>query len=226
MELKIKVKQPNSWNTVNRANTQKVLDHCTFKCDGHYTDDYAHDAENNYGQNATSDGIKKDLTRKLINDAKNYKYVKLYWDAKDKEFVIYFGSWLSYSAKPNGDFKITEILVTEKLYDVPQEVKQLAETLEQHQKAYIKKNYSNIYQMDYVDKDTKKVSIKVRTKYYAVDIETSGKFLVDKQNLNVYSISAYGVPNYFIGKIEHVIMKLNFDIGNFQSEKTVYVVNF
>jgi len=226
MELKIKVKQPNSWNTVNRANTQKVLDHCTFKCDGHYTDDYAHDTENNYGQNATSDGIKKDLTRKLIVDAKNYKDVKLYWDAKYKEFVIYFGQWLSYSAKPNQDFKITEELVTENLDVVPQIVKDLAETLEQHQKAYIKKNYSNIYQMDYVDKDTKKVSIKVRTKYYAVDIETSGKFLVEKDTFKVYSISGYGVPNYYQGSIELVISLLKKDIETFESDLKVYAVHY
>ena len=104
--VNIRVKAPDGWNTVNQVNIPRILKHSVVKCSGHYTDDYAYDDANNFGRDASSDGCKMSILNDLQGDAGNHSYVKCYWDNKDKEFIIYYGQWLSYRAKPTDSLKL------------------------------------------------------------------------------------------------------------------------
>jgi len=104
--VNVRIRTPGSWNTVNQQNIPLILKHSTVKCDGHYTDDYAGDNANNFGQDAPSDGCKIAILNDLQGDPRNHSFIKCYWDNRDKDFIIYYGQWLSYSAKPSEKLKI------------------------------------------------------------------------------------------------------------------------
>jgi len=63
--INITLKKKDGWNTVNKSNAEKVLKNCFIKCDGHYTDDYARDAEENYQLNTKEDDCIKKLRRDI-----------------------------------------------------------------------------------------------------------------------------------------------------------------
>ncbi len=104
--VNIRIKSPDGWNTVNRVNIPLILKHSVVRCSGHYTDDYAYDDAVNFGKDASSDGCKIAILNDIQGDAGNHRYIKCYWDNPDKEFIIYYGQWLSYRAKPLDSLKL------------------------------------------------------------------------------------------------------------------------
>lgn len=53
-----------------------------------------------------------------------------------------------------------------------------------------------------------KKHVKERTKYIALDEGTSGRFLVDKATGMMWSIKAYGVPNWMLGTLDDMTRKM------------------
>jgi len=222
MKINLTIKRVDSWNTVNRTQIFKVIENSIIKCDGHYTDDYAHDAERNYQNDLTSDQCKEKLLSDLKDDS--YKYVKLYWDNKNKAFIIYYGQWLSYTATPTESLKLNFIEPEPYNKTIPQEVITLKEKVQETTNLYFKKN-------GFVNIQPDIVTIKPRSKYYALDVGSSGKFLIDKITLTVYSIKAYGQKGYCQGTIQDVIERYEQDITTFKrllngEVKGVYALNY
>ena len=104
--VNIRIKAPDGWSTVNRVNIPRILKHSVVRCMGHYTDDYGYDNAVNFGRDASSDGCKIAILNDMQGDAGSHSYVKCYWDNKDKGFIIYYGQWLSYRAKPTDSVKL------------------------------------------------------------------------------------------------------------------------
>jgi len=105
-KINVRIKNKDSWNTVPRTRIPLVLKHSTVKCNGLYTDDYAFDDATNYGKNASSNDCKIRILNDVQSNPESHDYIKLYWDNPDKEFIIYYGQWLSYSAKPDKNLKL------------------------------------------------------------------------------------------------------------------------
>lgn len=204
MKFKIKIKDgPDRWTTINKRNAEKVLNNCVLSCDGLYTDDYAHDAEQNYKRDMTS----QECINKLRNDLndKNMSYIKLYWDSRKKEFIFFYGHWLSFTARPKEQFKIIEEEVKPDLKNVPSQVEELKKVMQEKTNLYVKHNFKTL--------EPDKVTIKPRSKYYALDVGSSGKFLIDKITLSVYTIKGYGQKGYLQGTISDVIERVTQDVN-------------
>ncbi len=205
MDFKIKVKNLTGWNTINRRRAELILNNCVLSCKGEYSDDYSHDNDINFKRGLSSEDCIKRVKRDLSDSA--YSYVKIYWDNKTDCFLFFYGQWLSFEAKPKDDFKIIKEFVKE-VSDYPNDVKALKEAMQERTDLYFKQGFENL--------EPDKVTIKKRSKYWALDVGDSGKWLIDKTNLSVYSIKGYGKKGYNLGTITEIRMKINEDIRTFK----------
>ncbi len=84
------------------------------------------------------------------------------------------------------------------------EVQALAEIMEARYRTFIENNYKGIASSDwYPTSPDYRASVKARKAFWAVDLGSSGRYLVDAAG-DVWSIKAYGVPNRRIGHISEV----------------------
>lgn len=217
-EIKIIIKNSKGWNTVNKSNTEKILNNSIVSCNGLYTDDYLRDAEDNYKR----DTPEKECINKILRDISQKDYIKVYWDNEKKHFLFFYGHWLNYNAVPKDSLKlIFEEFKTD--FKTPESLTLLRDKMQERQNKYINYHYKNL--------TPEIVSIKERSKYFAVDIGSSGKFLIDKQEFRVYSIKAYGQKGYFLGSVQDIINKIQEDIEQFNKlingeKPLVYSLNF
>ena len=192
-ELKVKIRI-HGWNSVNVRNLEKVLKNSKVRCNGRYTDDYKWDEERNFDMDLSSEECKIRISGSDIRP-------KLYYDSRDKTFVIFYGHWLSYTAVPK-TLKVIEEKVEEGKF--PKMVESLKNALQERENWYVKVMYPSL--------TPDEVSVKNRKKYYAVDIGSSGKFLIDKKSFEVWGIKGYGVKGHYLGKIGSVINNLLKDV--------------
>jgi len=221
-KINITIKNEDSWNTVNRSNLKKVVENGVISCDGHYTDDYAYDAEKNCQRDLKSEECKKKILSDIANI--NYSYIKLYWNNAKKEFIVYYGQWLSYSVKALESLKLN--FIRKKEQKVNSEIVKFAKKFEELLLLKLKASKVDCEG----NRENTKTSIKVRNKYYAVDYGTSGKFLIDRSDNRVFSIKAYGQKGYFLGYIEDVYQKMCMDVETLNrvltQEVRVYSLNY
>lgn len=202
-QIKIKIKNKTRWNTINKRNAEKILKNSVVKCNGLYTDDYARDAEENYKRDLSSQECKDKIRR----DLKDKDLIKIYWENDKGTFLFFYGHWLSYTAKPKESLKIIKEEPSQDL-KYHDKVEELKKAMQERTDLYFKSNFKNL--------EPEKVTIKKRSKYWALDVGSSGKFLIDKITLSVYTIKGYGVKGYLQGTINDVIERVQADINTFK----------
>jgi len=207
VELVVKVGNVGGWNTVNKRRAELLLKNCVFSCKGHYTDDYAYDAEVNYDRDLSSEQCVKSIREDLKG---GMDCIKIFWDDAKKVFIFFYGQWLIYQAVPLESFKVVREVVKDS-FNIPYKVQELQLAMQERTDLYFSANFQNL--------EPDEVTVKNRRKYFAIDVGSSGKLLVDKKNLAVYSIKGYGVKGYWLGSIEQVIDKVKDDIFVLQKVK-------
>ena len=73
------------------------------------------------------------------------------------------------------------------------------------------------------NRDGCKVNIKQKRKYTYIDVDTCGRYMVDKEG-HVWSIAAYGQKNHFLGTIQDVTKMLQENIEQMTQYKAQKVM--